>query len=176
MVHGHRVGPEPAVDFWGWGRWPEDGLLGPAGPVEPMTGVSPGLGVNKALPPCQLQEPSLYTIKAVFILDNDGHRLLAKVTSHPHRRAPEDTATGPHPEVPTQLAGETPLWALRHRPAQLRPFQRSFCPSSCLVRLLAPKGGKGCLFCFYSCCPECLLPILYSGLGPWIPGPPILNK
>nr|XP_005890436.1 PREDICTED: coatomer subunit zeta-2 isoform X2 [Bos mutus] len=25
-----------------------------------------------------LQEPSLYTIKAVFILDNDGHRLLAK--------------------------------------------------------------------------------------------------
>ncbi|XP_008590244.1 PREDICTED: coatomer subunit zeta-2 [Galeopterus variegatus] len=27
---------------------------------------------------CQLQEPSLYTIKAVFILDNDGHRLLAK--------------------------------------------------------------------------------------------------
>uniref|UniRef100_A0A8C2RCU7 Uncharacterized protein n=1 Tax=Capra hircus TaxID=9925 RepID=A0A8C2RCU7_CAPHI len=37
------------------------------------------------------REPSLYTIKAVFILDNDGHRLLAKVTSHPHRRAPEDT-------------------------------------------------------------------------------------
>ncbi|XP_077921754.1 coatomer subunit zeta-2 isoform X8 [Halichoerus grypus] len=26
----------------------------------------------------RLQEPSLYTIKAVFILDNDGHRLLAK--------------------------------------------------------------------------------------------------
>uniref|UniRef100_A0A452ULH0 Coatomer subunit zeta n=1 Tax=Ursus maritimus TaxID=29073 RepID=A0A452ULH0_URSMA len=26
----------------------------------------------------ELQEPSLYTIKAVFILDNDGHRLLAK--------------------------------------------------------------------------------------------------
>ncbi|XP_068920420.1 coatomer subunit zeta-2 isoform X3 [Petaurus breviceps papuanus] len=25
-----------------------------------------------------LQEPSLYTVKAVFILDNDGHRLLAK--------------------------------------------------------------------------------------------------
>ncbi|MXQ93175.1 hypothetical protein E5288_WYG003562 [Bos mutus] len=33
----HRVGPEPAVDFWGWGRWPEDGLLGSADPVEPMT-------------------------------------------------------------------------------------------------------------------------------------------
>ncbi|MBZ3886898.1 Coatomer subunit zeta-2, partial [Sciurus carolinensis] len=29
-------------------------------------------------PRCQLQEPSLYTIKAVFILDNDGRRLLAK--------------------------------------------------------------------------------------------------
>ncbi|XP_043440131.1 coatomer subunit zeta-2 isoform X1 [Prionailurus bengalensis] len=26
----------------------------------------------------RLQEPSLYTVKAVFILDNDGHRLLAK--------------------------------------------------------------------------------------------------
>uniref|UniRef100_A0A8C0I4Y4 Coatomer subunit zeta n=1 Tax=Balaenoptera musculus TaxID=9771 RepID=A0A8C0I4Y4_BALMU len=29
-------------------------------------------------PRADLQEPSLYTIKAVFILDNDGHRLLAK--------------------------------------------------------------------------------------------------
>ncbi|XP_004591165.2 coatomer subunit zeta-2 isoform X2 [Ochotona princeps] len=28
--------------------------------------------------PLGQQEPSLYTIKAVFILDNDGHRLLAK--------------------------------------------------------------------------------------------------
>ncbi|CAK7291862.1 Coatomer subunit zeta-2 [Vulpes lagopus] len=28
--------------------------------------------------PAGLREPSLYTIKAVFILDNDGHRLLAK--------------------------------------------------------------------------------------------------
>uniref|UniRef100_A0A8C9JGW4 Uncharacterized protein n=1 Tax=Panthera tigris altaica TaxID=74533 RepID=A0A8C9JGW4_PANTA len=37
-------------------------------------------GANGALPWCQLQEPSLYTIKAVFILDNDGHRLLAKVS------------------------------------------------------------------------------------------------
>uniref|UniRef100_H3AM19 Coatomer subunit zeta n=1 Tax=Latimeria chalumnae TaxID=7897 RepID=H3AM19_LATCH len=27
---------------------------------------------------CLLQEPSLYTVKAVFILDNDGNRLLAK--------------------------------------------------------------------------------------------------
>ncbi|XP_025773269.1 coatomer subunit zeta-2 [Puma concolor] len=35
-------------------------------------------GANGALPWCQLQEPSLYTVKAVFILDNDGHRLLAK--------------------------------------------------------------------------------------------------
>ena len=26
-----------------------------------------------------LQEPSLYTVKAVFILDNDGNRLLSKV-------------------------------------------------------------------------------------------------
>ncbi|KAJ1072264.1 hypothetical protein K5549_016326, partial [Capra hircus] len=33
---------------------------------------------QQSSPPCQLQEPSLYTIKAVFILDNDGHRLLAK--------------------------------------------------------------------------------------------------
>ena len=46
----HRVGPEPAVDFWGWGRWPEDGLLGSADPVEPMTRVCAGLGANKALP------------------------------------------------------------------------------------------------------------------------------
>ncbi|XP_058140050.1 coatomer subunit zeta-2 isoform X1 [Dasypus novemcinctus] len=29
-------------------------------------------------PGLQLQEPSLYTIKAIFILDNDGRRLLAK--------------------------------------------------------------------------------------------------
>ncbi|EMP33786.1 Coatomer subunit zeta-2 [Chelonia mydas] len=27
---------------------------------------------------CQFQEPSLYTVKAIFILDNDGQRLLAK--------------------------------------------------------------------------------------------------
>nr|XP_006120545.1 coatomer subunit zeta-2 [Pelodiscus sinensis] len=30
------------------------------------------------LPLCQFQEPSLYTVKAIFILDNDGQRLLAK--------------------------------------------------------------------------------------------------
>lgn len=28
------------------------------------------------------QEPSLYTVKAVFILDNDGNRLLSKVECH----------------------------------------------------------------------------------------------
>ncbi|XP_044539908.1 coatomer subunit zeta-2-like, partial [Gracilinanus agilis] len=33
---------------------------------------------HSAFPWGQLQEPSLYTVKAVFILDNDGHRLLAK--------------------------------------------------------------------------------------------------
>uniref|UniRef100_A0A452QE97 Uncharacterized protein n=1 Tax=Ursus americanus TaxID=9643 RepID=A0A452QE97_URSAM len=61
---------------------------------------SPGQGAraNGALPWCQLQEPSLYIIKAVFILDNDGHRLLAKVTSHPRRKAPEDTV--PQPQEP----------------------------------------------------------------------------
>uniref|UniRef100_A0A8C2YSC9 Coatomer subunit zeta n=1 Tax=Chinchilla lanigera TaxID=34839 RepID=A0A8C2YSC9_CHILA len=46
------------------------GALGGAG--------SPELGPSRALLPGQLQEPSLYTIKAVFILDNDGRRLLAK--------------------------------------------------------------------------------------------------
>ncbi|CAG13846.1 unnamed protein product, partial [Tetraodon nigroviridis] len=28
-----------------------------------------------------LQEPSLYTVKALFILDNDGNRMLSKVRS-----------------------------------------------------------------------------------------------
>lgn len=63
---------------------------------------------------CQFQEPSLYTIKAVFILDNDGRRLLAKVT--PHHRNPEDGAgchmsktSGPHPARLTPL-GETAFW------------------------------------------------------------------
>ncbi|XP_068920423.1 coatomer subunit zeta-2 isoform X6 [Petaurus breviceps papuanus] len=36
-------------------------------------------GAGATEPPgLRLQEPSLYTVKAVFILDNDGHRLLAK--------------------------------------------------------------------------------------------------
>ncbi|XP_036307260.1 coatomer subunit zeta-2 isoform X2 [Pipistrellus kuhlii] len=43
-------------------------------------------GIGAPAPPARagepaeprLQEPSLYTVKAVFILDNDGHRLLAK--------------------------------------------------------------------------------------------------
>uniref|UniRef100_A0A8C5NUE8 Coatomer subunit zeta n=1 Tax=Jaculus jaculus TaxID=51337 RepID=A0A8C5NUE8_JACJA len=41
------------------------------GPASPpiRTGEPPGL---------RFQEPSLYIVKAVFILDNDGHRLLAK--------------------------------------------------------------------------------------------------
>ncbi|XP_019062460.2 coatomer subunit zeta-2 [Fukomys damarensis] len=38
----------------------------------------PGVGRGGSPPPGLFQEPSLYTIKAVFILDNDGHRLLAK--------------------------------------------------------------------------------------------------
>ncbi|XP_012892281.1 PREDICTED: coatomer subunit zeta-2 [Dipodomys ordii] len=41
-----------------------------------MTELGPALLPSQ--PCCQLQEPSLYTIKAVFILDHDGHRLLAK--------------------------------------------------------------------------------------------------
>uniref|UniRef100_A0A8C7ELI8 Uncharacterized protein n=1 Tax=Neovison vison TaxID=452646 RepID=A0A8C7ELI8_NEOVI len=45
---------------------------------------SGGWGRAESAGPASLQEPSLYTIKAVFILDNDGHRLLAKVSSHPH--------------------------------------------------------------------------------------------
>uniref|UniRef100_A0A673VAI2 Uncharacterized protein n=1 Tax=Suricata suricatta TaxID=37032 RepID=A0A673VAI2_SURSU len=53
----------------------------------PGEGARARSGANGALPWCQLQEPSLYTIKAVFILDNDGHRLLAKILclplSHP---------------------------------------------------------------------------------------------
>lgn len=73
----------------------EDGLLRPADAIEPRAGVCLGSGANGALPWCQLQEPSLYTIKAVFILDNDGHRLLAKVTSHPPWKAPEDAVPQP---------------------------------------------------------------------------------
>lgn len=87
------------------------------GPIKPMTGRLPQVRGQRTspLPLCQLQEPSLYTIKAVFILDNDGHRLLAKVTSHPHQRAPENCATAPRIEVPDQLtlvSGETPLWTV----------------------------------------------------------------
>nr|XP_040126445.1 coatomer subunit zeta-2 [Ictidomys tridecemlineatus] len=45
----------------------------------PYPGVHLETGDKWSFPPwCQLQEPSLYTIKAVFILDNDGRRLLAK--------------------------------------------------------------------------------------------------
>ncbi|XP_062072697.1 coatomer subunit zeta-2 isoform X3 [Lepus europaeus] len=40
-------------------------------------GAAPPAGAGEPSGP-RLQEPSLYTIKAVFILDNDGHRLLAK--------------------------------------------------------------------------------------------------
>ncbi|XP_056672828.1 coatomer subunit zeta-2 isoform X2 [Monodelphis domestica] len=40
-------------------------------------GMAPGAGATEP-PGLRLQEPSLYTVKAVFILDNDGHRLLAK--------------------------------------------------------------------------------------------------
>lgn len=61
----HRVGLEPAVD---WGI---------ADSREPTIRVH----FESEVPfLCQFQEPSLYTIKAVFILDNDGRRLLAKVT------------------------------------------------------------------------------------------------
>ncbi|XP_036613592.1 coatomer subunit zeta-2 [Trichosurus vulpecula] len=40
-------------------------------------GTAQGAGASEP-PGLRLQEPSLYTVKAVFILDNDGHRLLAK--------------------------------------------------------------------------------------------------
>uniref|UniRef100_A0A452RR42 Uncharacterized protein n=1 Tax=Ursus americanus TaxID=9643 RepID=A0A452RR42_URSAM len=80
-----RAGPGTARGFGElWPRW--------------HRGVCLESGANGALPWCQLQEPSLYIIKAVFILDNDGHRLLAKVTSHPRRKAPEDTV--PQPQEP----------------------------------------------------------------------------
>ncbi|KAG8514942.1 Coatomer subunit zeta-2, partial [Galemys pyrenaicus] len=49
----------------------------PAGRRSQCQGVCLESGADRTLP-CQLQEPSLYTVKAVFILDNDGHRLLAK--------------------------------------------------------------------------------------------------
>ncbi|XP_060059621.1 coatomer subunit zeta-2 isoform X4 [Erinaceus europaeus] len=42
-----------------------------AGGPAPRAGAGEPAGLR-------LQEPSLYTVKAVFILDNDGHRLLAK--------------------------------------------------------------------------------------------------
>lgn len=95
----HRVGLEPAVD---WGI---------ADSREPTLWVH----FESEVPfLCQFQEPSLYTIKAVFILDNDGRRLLAKVT--PHHRNPEDGAgchmsktSGPHPARLTPL-GETAFW------------------------------------------------------------------
>lgn len=126
---GSEQEPELALVAQGWAQTsygplglrslePEHGLRGAADPIKPMTGRLPGVMGQRSSPsptPCQLQEPSLYTIKAVFILDNDGHRLLAKVTSHPHQRVPENCATVPRTEVPNQLTsvlGETPLWAL----------------------------------------------------------------
>lgn len=81
----HRVGLDPALD---WGI---------ADSIEPMIWVHFESGVSFL---CQFQEPSLYTIKAVFILDNDGRRLLAKV--NPHHRHPESSATCPRQTVPTQ--------------------------------------------------------------------------
>uniref|UniRef100_A0A8C0G4C3 Coatomer subunit zeta n=1 Tax=Chelonoidis abingdonii TaxID=106734 RepID=A0A8C0G4C3_CHEAB len=52
-----------------------------ARPRQHPEGAAPG-GGNAAsgftLSLCQFQEPSLYTVKAIFILDNDGQRLLAK--------------------------------------------------------------------------------------------------
>uniref|UniRef100_A0A8D1NA79 Coatomer subunit zeta n=1 Tax=Sus scrofa TaxID=9823 RepID=A0A8D1NA79_PIG len=56
--------------------WPrphpgEGAAAAPAGGPAPSARAGEPAGLR-------LQEPSLYTIKAVFILDNDGHRLLAK--------------------------------------------------------------------------------------------------
>ncbi|XP_078501697.1 coatomer subunit zeta-2 [Lissotriton helveticus] len=43
-------------------------------------------------PMAVLPEPSLYTVKAVFILDNDGHRLLAKYYDDSFPSTKEQTA------------------------------------------------------------------------------------
>lgn len=84
----HRVGLELAVD---WGI---------ADSREPTLWVHFESEVPSL---CQFQEPSLYTIKAVFILDNDGRRLLAKVTpltTETLKTVPG--ATCPRQAVPTQ--------------------------------------------------------------------------
>ena len=112
-----------------------------------------------------MQEPSLYTIKAVFILDNDGHRLLAKVTAPPHPRAPENCVTAPRTEVPT--------------PSQERPHcglcdseQLSLDPPKVILSTLlrcqmaGPWMQEGVPL-FLILPPECLLVILSSSqLGP----------
>ncbi|KAM5212538.1 coatomer subunit zeta-2 isoform 2-T2 [Hipposideros larvatus] len=56
--------------------WPRPHLGVGAAAVQ-AGGPEPPAGAGEPTGP-RLQEPSLYTIKAVFILDNDGHRLLAK--------------------------------------------------------------------------------------------------
>lgn len=42
-----------------------------------------------------LQEPSLYTVKAILILDNDGDRLFAKVRFPEKQDRVLDLGTGP---------------------------------------------------------------------------------
>ncbi|KAF6298317.1 COPI coat complex subunit zeta 2 [Rhinolophus ferrumequinum] len=56
--------------------WPRP-HLGVGAAAGQAGGPAPPAGAGEPTGP-RLQEPSLYTIKAVFILDNDGHRLLAK--------------------------------------------------------------------------------------------------
>ncbi|XP_016020161.2 coatomer subunit zeta-2 isoform X1 [Rousettus aegyptiacus] len=56
--------------------WPRP-HLGEGAAAAQAGGLAPPARAGEPAAP-RLQEPSLYTIKAVFILDNDGHRLLAK--------------------------------------------------------------------------------------------------
>ncbi|XP_024055381.2 coatomer subunit zeta-1 [Terrapene carolina triunguis] len=76
----------------------------PAGVGGGWAGAAPGRGRLWAVTgPVSLQEPSLYTVKAVLILDNDGDRLFAKYY--------DDT----YPTVKEQKAFEKNIFNKTHR-------------------------------------------------------------
>ncbi|XP_061471104.1 coatomer subunit zeta-1 isoform X3 [Rhineura floridana] len=82
------------------GPWQKIGVE-PANPVQPRVLLHVGIGATKM--EALILEPSLYTVKAILILDNDGDRLFAKYY--------DDT----YPSVKEQKAFEKNIFNKTHR-------------------------------------------------------------
>lgn len=80
-------GDTSALSLWGWHCWCPQGGGGTVS-VPRVVSLSPSLSP---------QEPSLYTVKAVIILDNDGERLFAKVGTLGTGGDTQGTQRGPCP-------------------------------------------------------------------------------